>query len=537
MRILLVDDDELLTQTLTSFLTSQRYAVDVAMDGESGWDYTQVATYDLIVLDVNLPKLNGVRLCQKLRQTKCKSPILLLTAQGDSADKVMGLDAGADDYLVKPCTTEELSARIRALLRRQPESAAPVLTWGNLCLDPGTYEVTYHGQLLTLSPKEYGLLELFLRSPRQIFSSSIILERLWGFEDAPGEETIRTHIKRLRQKLKAVGVEDMIDTVYGMGYRLNPPSTTTIAAAISVDPPSSPADEARAATIALWKQFKTPMLERMASLDQAVIAIQTGTLSDDLRQAAITNAHKLAGSLGMFGFPEGSHLGHAIESWFRTAPESAGLEELDRLQSLVAALHQELQQPPHPSGENPLPTSSEMSAVQSGLVPVQTKTPPMSPLPLAIGRLQSGAEQQMRSPTMNKSTIKVLAVDDDPLILETLQQCLPRWGIQPITLNDPLRLWDVLQDENPDLLILDVDMPHLNGIELCQMIRYDDVWNGLPILFLTAHRDPEIILQLYSAGADDYVAKPFTEPEVITRIFNRLERNRLLRIWQAPPSG
>jgi diguanylate cyclase (GGDEF)-like protein len=127
------------------------------------------------------------------------------------------------------------------------------------------------------------------------------------------------------------------------------------------------------------------------------------------------------------------------------------------------------------------------------------------------------------------SEIKVLAVDDDPLILEALQQFLPRWGIRPIVIGDPRQLWNVLETESPDLLILDVDMPHINGIELCRVIRNDTAWGGLPILFLSARRDTQTILDLYTAGADDYVAKPFTEPEVVTRIFNRLERNRLLR--------
>ncbi|MBE9110929.1 response regulator transcription factor, partial [Nodosilinea sp. LEGE 07298] len=226
MRILLVDDDELLTQQLADFLVSQHYAVDVVLDGEAGWDYAQAADYDLIVLDINLPKLDGIRLCQKLRQARYGNPILLLTAQGDSSDKVVGLDAGADDYLVKPCTLNELSARIRALLRRPSTLKNPVLRSGDLCIDPSTCEVTYQGKLLSLSPKEYSLLELFLRRPQQVFSSTSILEHLWSFDDTPAEETVRTHIKRLRHKLKAVGAGTVIDTVYGMGYRLQPPLAT-----------------------------------------------------------------------------------------------------------------------------------------------------------------------------------------------------------------------------------------------------------------------------------------------------------------------
>lgn len=269
MRILLVEDDEGLSKVLTDYLTTQHYVVDTAIDGAAGFDYAQAVPYDLIVLDVNLPKVDGIQLCQRLRQNRLTAPILLLTAKGDSSDKVVGLDAGADDYVVKPCTIEEISARIRALLRRPSLGGNPILKWGNLCLDPGCCEVTCDGETIALSPKEYRLLELLLRNPQRTFSSSSILQHLWSFEDAPSEETIRSHIKRLRRKLKASGNEDIIDTVYGMGYRLKaPPESPT-------PPVSTPpaATEARAAVIAAWEEFKQPILDRLAVLDQVVIAL------------------------------------------------------------------------------------------------------------------------------------------------------------------------------------------------------------------------------------------------------------------------
>ncbi len=521
MRILLVDDDELLTQTLAHFLTSQNYVVDVARDGEAGWDYAQMVTYDLIVLDINLPKLNGVRLCQKLRQSQCTSPILLLTARGQSADKVIGLDAGADDYLVKPCTKEELSARIRALLRRQNTTATPQLKWGNLSLDPSSCEVTYNGQLLALSPKEYALLELFLRHPQRVFSTHSILENLWGF-DAPGEETVRTLIKRLRQKLKSGGATDVIDTVYGVGYRLKPANDAANSTQLEDQVQVSTANQARTAAIALWEQFKPPILERLLSLQQAVALLKLGTFSEELRQTAISNAHKLIGSLGMFGFPEGSRLAQAIEQWLQTNVEPA---EVDPLQALVTALQQELEKLPQLS-DNDLLTSLSETENES-----PAEIPPLTPLD---PELDPGARIEQSSQLNPFSLIKVLVVDDDRLLLGALQQSLPQWGIQVSALSDPTQLWDGLASERPDLLILDVDMPQINGIKLCQAIRKEKDWNGLPILFLTAHRDSDMILQLYSAGADDYMAKPFTERELVTRIFNRLERHRQSRTWKKP---
>ncbi|NEO29102.1 MAG: response regulator transcription factor [Symploca sp. SIO3C6] len=221
MRILLVEDDERITDALAEDLSDQHYAIDVAYDGEEGWELATAFTYDLILLDIMLPKMDGITICQKLRSQGYSTPVLMLTARDTIDDKVIGLDAGADDYLVKPFDLQELSARIRALLRRGNATSPPVLEWGNLRLDPSTCEVFYEERLLPLSPKEYSLLEFFLRSGRRVFSRAQILEHLWPFERLPEEATVKAHIRGLRQKLEAAGApSDLIETVYGLGYRL-----------------------------------------------------------------------------------------------------------------------------------------------------------------------------------------------------------------------------------------------------------------------------------------------------------------------------
>lgn len=221
MRILLVEDDEVLTEALSESLTDHHYAVDTATDGEAGWEFIEAASYDLILLDVMLPKLDGISLCHRLRSQSYHFPVLMLTARDTNTDKVMGLDAGADDYVVKPFDLQELLARVRALLRRGSSTLPPVLAWGKLQLDPGTCEVTYEGSPIHLRPKEYALLELFLRSGYRVLSRSAILEHLWTFEEPPGEETVKVHLKEVRQKLKAAGAPaNLIETVYGLGYRL-----------------------------------------------------------------------------------------------------------------------------------------------------------------------------------------------------------------------------------------------------------------------------------------------------------------------------
>lgn len=221
MKLLLIEDDERVCEALVEYLTDQSYSVDIACDGQAGLEMAIEVRYALILLDIMLPKLDGITLCQKLRQEACKTPVLILTAKDTNTDKVIGLDAGADDYVVKPFDLEVLSARIRALLRRGDSPIALVLEWGNLSLNTNTCEAIYQEKKLTLTPKEYRLLELFLRNGRRVFSRSVILDHLWSFEELPTEAAVKTHVRTLRQKLKAVGApRDFIETVYGLGYRL-----------------------------------------------------------------------------------------------------------------------------------------------------------------------------------------------------------------------------------------------------------------------------------------------------------------------------
>ena len=221
MRLLLVEDDSQLTESLTEVLEAQRYVVDTVKDGEAGWCQMQLINYDLTLLDVTLPYLDGIQLCQRLRSRGYGLPVLMLTARDTSQDKVRGLDAGADAYMVKPFDLSELLAQIRALLRRGGGQSPMALRWDNLSLDPNTYEVHYSKQALRLTPKEFSILELLMRNGRRVLSRSFILESLWSMKSPPDEETVKAHIKSLRNKLKIAGApKTLIETVHGVGYRL-----------------------------------------------------------------------------------------------------------------------------------------------------------------------------------------------------------------------------------------------------------------------------------------------------------------------------
>ncbi|HEY9851715.1 MAG TPA: response regulator [Leptolyngbyaceae cyanobacterium] len=791
MRILLVEDDPAMAAVVTEFLTKLHYVLDIANDGQEGWEFVEAYTYDLILLDVMLPKMDGMTLCRRIRSHGYRMPVLLLTARQTSTDKVMGLDVGADDYVVKPFDLKELGARIRALLRRGNSALSPVLQWGKLHLDPSTCEVTYDNKTIPLSPKEYSLLELFLRNSRRIFNRSAILDHLWSWENPPGEDTVKAHIKGLRQKFKSVGApSDFIETVYGMGYRLKPLSNEEqeqnmpqiIAAGLADDVTSwlqqrlnlpiqiasnnertldelergnwslllldrsaisptvtkvleeayarlkqekqtivyclerslgeklpkklvgyvlfhpldreelaniaaeilglsleplvkQPAEQYRerkktiqseiaqlpasdtfsasfsmpenqrateiaslqSAVTGLWEKFKDKIIARLVALEQASAALLIGNLPEELRQEAIREAHKLAGSLGTFGFAEGSSIAREVEELLQI--ESLRTDNLDgkkltdevvdsrfspahysiavRLHNLVVELHQHLE---NASGEK-IPVANSVArqpvlfanqqprlliveedielaqrlvmeaaawgihadrvkdlvaakntiqnahpdlvlldlcfsdSFQDGLALLKELSRESLPVPaivltsrdsltdrVEVARL--GGCAFLRKPIQptqimeavnqvleqsRRKDLKVMAVDDDPQILTSLETLLQPWGLKLITINDSRMLWDTLEATAPDLLVLDVDMPHINGIELCQVIRNDPKWNSLPVLFLSGRRDADTIERVYGVGADDYLHKPIAGEELVTRIFNRLQRIQVLR--------
>lgn len=611
MKILLVEDDEGAAEVLQKALSVHQYLVELATDGQTGWELTEVFAYDLILLDVGLPKLDGISFCRRLRAKGDPTPILLLTAQDESTNKVAGLDAGADDYLVKPYDFNELLARIRALLRRGSLPLSPVLEWDSLRLDPSTCEVTYDGQLLHLTAKEYTLLELFLRNPHRIFSQSALLDRLWSFEEYPTENTVRAHIKSLRQKLKKAGAAaDFIETVYGLGYRLksregleNRRNKEENAQTAKTQQPV-PSESS-----AIWERVKEKYVNRVKVLEQAVTELREGRFDEVLKQEACREAHTLKGSLGSFGLNEAKRLSREIEQILQAGASQLQTEQLSRL---VVALRQELEKPlvlsekttPQPTSEKQQPRllivdddaeltkalSSEATAwgikaesacdlskareaiarnrpdivlltlsfpnpSENGLRLLAELTNKRSPIPVLtfttaesfedrvkVARL--GARGFLQKPVppslvmekitqvlqqFNSPEAKLLIVDDDPQMLDFLRELLEPWGFNLTLLNDPKQFWEKLEQTAPDLLILDLEMPDFNGIDLCQVVRNEPRWSNLPVLFLSAHTDAQTVHRVFAAGADDFVNKPIVGPELVARILNRLERTHMLR--------
>jgi two-component system response regulator MprA len=220
-KVLVVDDEPAVQRALERALKLESYEVAVAEDGEAALDAIARAPVDAMILDVAMPRLDGLEVCRRMRQAGDRTPILMLTARDAIDDRVKGLDAGADDYLVKPFALRELQARLRALLRRTDEGDTnEILRFADLSLDPSAHEVRRGERIVELSRTEYLLLELFLRHPRQVLTRTTIFENVWGYDFGPTSNALGVYMGYLRRKTEAGGESRLLHTVRGVGYVL-----------------------------------------------------------------------------------------------------------------------------------------------------------------------------------------------------------------------------------------------------------------------------------------------------------------------------
>lgn len=225
MRILLVEDNHRLSHSLKMSLTEEGYAVDLAYDGQEGQDLAEVTPYDAIILDVMLPKKGGLEVCQSLRLQRVNTPVIMLTARDTVEDRVLGLDSGADDYLVKPFAMSELLARLRALLRRDAPTKTNLLQVGDLSVDPASHFVERAGQAISLTAKEYTLLEYFIRHPNQVITREMVENHVWNYDFESISNVVDVYLRRLRRKIDDPFETKLFETIRGAGYRLREPGT------------------------------------------------------------------------------------------------------------------------------------------------------------------------------------------------------------------------------------------------------------------------------------------------------------------------
>jgi len=218
MRLLVVEDEKKVASFIKQGLEEEGYAVDVALNGEEGLGMALERVHDLIILDISLPRMDGFQVLKKLRQQKVNTPVLLLTVRATIEDKVLGLDAGADDYLTKPFAFQELLARVRALLRRRAEAEPALLQMGELILDPAQRIVSRGGEKIDLTSKEFALLEYFMRNPGRVLTRTMIIEHVWNYDFDTMTNIIDVYVNYLRKKIESGHGAKLIHTVRGVGY-------------------------------------------------------------------------------------------------------------------------------------------------------------------------------------------------------------------------------------------------------------------------------------------------------------------------------
>ncbi|MEN8904990.1 MAG: response regulator transcription factor [Clostridiales bacterium] len=221
MRLLLVEDERQLSEALTQLLLKNNYTVEAVYDGESGLDYALTGIYDIIILDIMLPKINGLKILEEIRKNKISSPVILLTAKGEITDKVIGLDKGADDYLPKPFSPEELLARLRALARRKGEVINEnILDFEDVELNLSTYELKCNNNSVRLSLKEFEILRYFMTRPKMVVNKDDLITKIWGYDSDVEHNNIEVYISFIRKKIISINSNTSIKTLRGIGYKL-----------------------------------------------------------------------------------------------------------------------------------------------------------------------------------------------------------------------------------------------------------------------------------------------------------------------------
>lgn len=536
MRLLIIEDDQDTVAALVSFLSAQLFTIDAAHNAKSALALVEMSQYDLIVLDVMLPGLDGISLCRQLRTQNQRVPILLLTAKDDPADRVAGFEAGADDYVTKPYERSELLARIRALLRRGDTELTEVLCWGELQLDPNHCQVTYQSKPLHLTPKEYKLLELFLRRPRQIFDRQTLLDRIWSIDECPGEEAVTNQIRGLRRKLQMAGLtSNPIETLYGLGYRLRSlpeerqddeemrkeGNGTLHSQSDHSQSDHSQSDStsgmdadytAAVATIQqMWQEFQERLQEQLATLEQAIAHLATNSLDPNQRQHAQTIAHRLIGSLGAFGIPQAAELARQIERVLNSSTAVLQSESAVQLETLLQQLRCITQRSPMFA----VPSSEGAGTPRHGDTEIEEDT-----------EIRGYGESRSTRRVAASSPHRVLMIDDDPNMLESMQAEAPNWAVHLETASDLISARERLQSRMPNAIVLDLTFSNTTESGLTLLAQLKRQFPTIPVVVLSGQGDLSKRVEVARLGANAFLQKPAMPSEVfqvVTQLLNQIE--------------
>ncbi|MBD2494183.1 response regulator [Nostoc sp. FACHB-280] len=500
MKILIVEDDTNIIEILRVALAAQHYVLEVATDVKSALGLALGNVYDLILLDVSLPTVDGISICKHLRDQGGNIPILLLIEEDQCIKSIAGLDAGADDHVMKPFNLEELLAKIRALLRRSMIRTTQSIELGALRLDASCGQITYEGKILPLTNQEYILLELLLRNSRRIFSYSFLQEYLLSVDEIAGEDTVRKYIKSLRSKLRTAGVKaDLIEIVYGFGYRLNTQELEVgnlqqqiveteqpkYSEKADGENPSNSSIEQRVTTqlAGLWERYQVKYSDRITIIEQAAQSLLANTLTEDLRQQAQQQAHTLAGSLGIFGFEGATQLCHNIETIFKST-ETLGNTQAVQIQTLLVELRNTLKQ------------NFKLVPQQSGVKP----------------------------PYLNQQ-YRLLIVDDDVQLAQQVAAEASISGIETVVVDSISAARLAIANSRPDIVLLDLCFPQSaeNGFGLLGELTA--LHPPIPVLVFTSQDSFAQRVKVARMGGRGFLQKPVFPSEIMEAIATILQQS------------
>jgi DNA-binding response OmpR family regulator len=584
MKLLIVENDQDMAAALTTSLVAQQFTVDTASDSRSALELAEATEYDLIVLDVMLPDENGIRLCRQLRTQNQQEPILLLTGKVDPADRIAGFEAGADDYITKPYELSELLARIRALLRRGSTVLTKVLCWGQLQLDPNNCEVMCQGKGLHLTPKEYKLLELFLRHPRRIFDRRTLLDRICSIDECPGEEAVTTQIRGLRRKLQMAGLNsDPIETLYGLGYRLKSVpeereqgseqghgdtetrgqgDTGNIFDRLSALPfgvtsrhkslPSGFGSDANVANAALTDStgngatpvLGSPQVENAAS-KTPTSSPQSGSVQDAGSPHLPISASSSSYLLNANRYDAEAEAVAAIQQMWQDSQERLQ-GQLGKLEEAIAHLFTNTLTPDGRQfaqtiahrligslGAFGMPQAAELArqierTLKTPTAAVQSEEAVQ--LKSLLGQLREVIQQLPTFATtlptlvLKSSDRVVLLIDDDTDLIERMQANASNWSIHLETVTDLTLARQRLQYLTPDAIILDLIFPNTTESGLTLLAQLKHQFPTIPVLVLTGLGDLTKRVEVTRLRANAFLQKPATPTEVFQAVSQLLHR-------------
>jgi DNA-binding response OmpR family regulator len=488
MKILLVEHNKDYALFITEAFKAYNHQIETATDSQTALELAKAFEYDLLLVDVIAPKLDGVELCYQLRTQGYELPIIILAEESAKNLSIKGIEVGADDYIIKPFEIQELIAKITALMRREKTLRRAVLRWENLELDNNTREVSYNKKRLHLTPKEYGLLELFLRNPSKTFTRSDLLNRLWLSSEFPGEEAVTTHVKGLRQKLKAAGMtKDLVETVYGLGYRLSEEKQGKFRlkegdkkrfALTASQPRDSQATlqaetEVMALVTAKWQEFQPGLQEKLELFEQVLANLLTGSPDTLLVKQAQAQAHRLAGCLGCYGFPEASKTARAIEIWLQAWGVWRQSEALSfkRLERLIQSLQKTLQQ--------------------------QSSTP-MTP-----------SAYKQPSP-------RLLIIDEDSVLTKQIKLNAVTWGLWVELASNLKTAKIIIADNPPNVILLDLSFVKSQEDGLTFLRQLAQEKPKIPIIVYSAENQLHTRVEAARLGAYSFLHKNTTASEVLS---------------------